>query len=115
LVAIVHLSPDALSDPTSIATLASLAAEEELVLVCVECMVVEGLLRRIRDALPRRQIVALLVYSDIQPHERGLIEELLEEGKVPLVLTFDDPTADRLTRWLWLEPDHSVALPAQAA
>jgi hypothetical protein len=114
LVAIVHLSPDALSDPTSMATLASLAAEEELVLVCVECMVVEGLLRRIRDALPRRQIVALLVYADIQPHERGLIEELLEEGRVPLVLTFDDP-ADRLARWLWLEPDHSVALPAQAA
>lgn len=115
MVAIVHLSPEALNDPPSVATLSALAAEEELVLVCADCVVVEGLLPKLRAALPRRQVVALLVYAEIQPHERGVIEELLEEGKVPLVLAFDCPSADRLTQWLWLEPDHSVALPAQAA
>jgi hypothetical protein len=120
VVAIVHLAPDALADPPSMATLNSLAAEEELVLVClelvrVESVIVGGLLPRMRQALPRRQIVALLVDGEMQPHERGLIDQLLEEGRVPLVLGLDRPHVDRLAQWSWLAPDYSVALPAHSA
>jgi hypothetical protein len=115
LVAIVHLAPDALTDPPSLATLRTLAAADELVLVCGDGTIMDGLLPRMRAELPRRQIVAMLVYGEIQHHEQALVEELLDEGKVPLILAFDSPLADRRADWSWLSPDRSVALPEQAA
>jgi len=93
----------------------SMAAEHELVLVCARILVQEGLVSRLRALLPRHQIVAMLMEPVLQHFERLLIEELLDEGKIPLILLADEAAAARLADWDWLEPDRCLALPARAA
>jgi hypothetical protein len=110
MLAIVHLSGAALTDRGSLATLAAVAAEHELVLVYATA-VTSQVLPALRAALPRRQIVGLLVSGEVTAHERRLVTELLDEGAVPLILTTDDPTTARLANWAWLAADASYVLP----
>src|SRR5689334_10770981 len=115
MLTLVHLLPAALADPASTTALSSLAATDELVLVCAGCSPIDGVMPALRRVLPRQHVVALLVDGEVQLHERRLIEELLDEGSVPLVFTTDEPDDTTLLNWAWLCADGSVALPAAVA
>jgi hypothetical protein len=43
--------------------------------------------------------VTLLVDGVPSHHERNLIDELLNVGQLPVVLTTGEPDADELSRW----------------
>jgi non-specific serine/threonine protein kinase len=109
---LVYLLPEALADPPSMAEVAVLAANDELVLVCVQYEPGRGFIPALRAAVGRQPVVALLIDGEVRIHERRLIGELLDEGKVPLILTVDDPVAARLANWMWLDADDILVLPA---
>ncbi len=113
MLAIIHLTDTALSDPRSMATLAAVAAVHELVLIC-PTRLAGRVLPVLRAALPRRRVVGLLVSGEVVAHERQLVADLLDEGTVPLILTGDDPAGIDLADWAWLEADTSYVLPDSA-
>jgi hypothetical protein len=107
----VDLSSDAVIDPSR---LAALAAEHELVLFCDQRVMTTGAIRQLRTVLPRHQIIAVLIEEEVSRHERELIVEMLEDGRLPMIIgtqarTGPAPSLD----WLWLGADmHLVATPA---
>jgi hypothetical protein len=107
---IIELSAAAIADPISLRTLETMAAVEELVFVCPHDAVAGTVVPALRRALPRCQIVALLVDDGVSPCERELVKDLLEEGRVPLILTTQDPSAELA----WLDADVRIALPDPA-
>jgi RecG-like helicase len=111
MLALVHLSPEALADAASLATLTSMAAEHEIVMVATRPVDAGQLVRGLRAALPRRQLVALLVDGSVVNHERRLIEELLDEGSIPLVIGLDHASILAPDEWTWLKPDRTMGLP----
>lgn len=105
---IVELSEDAFSDPPSLARLAAIAAEYELLLICPQHATGGDALPTLRRALPRHQVIALLVDDDVALYERELVHELLEGGRVPLLVTRRDPPVEAAS---WVEADARLALP----
>ena len=108
---LVDFPADAIIDPPRLATL---AAEHELVLFCAHEVMTTGAIRQLRTVLPRHQIVAVLIEDEVSPHERELIVEMVEDGKLPMIIstqaaTGPPPSLD----WLWLGADmHLVVAPA---
>lgn len=71
-----------------VAALTRLAAEVELVVVCGQAGAI-GLVRQLRAALPRHNVMALLTtfdQDDLDRCEVTLIEELLDDGGLPVVV-----------------------------
>jgi hypothetical protein len=114
VIAVIELFWEAFADPPSMTTLASLAAEHELVLVCTPGATADDAMRRLRRTLGRHQMVALQVDDGVAHHERELVMELLDEGKVPSILTPNAPAAQP-TDWHWLDVGATFALPDTAA
>ena len=108
---IVELSMEAFADPVSMTTVSALAAEHELILIGAHRAAIGDALPALRRALPRHEVVALLVDGGGAHHERAIVKELLDEGRVPVLLTTDDPTAASVA---WLGADARLALPALA-
>ena len=108
---LVDFSSDAVIDQSR---LAALAAEHELVLFCTQEVVTTAAIRQLRTVLPRHQIVALLVEDDVSRHERELVAEMLEDGKLPVIVSTRAATgAAPSMNWLWLGADmHLVLSPA---
>jgi hypothetical protein len=94
--------------------LIELAAEYELVLVCHDEKVAGALLRSLREKLPRREVVALLIDGDLSRRERDVTAELLNDGAVPLIITVGSHRSARLINWHWLGAHRVVALPSAA-
>jgi|tagenome__1003787_1003787.scaffolds.fasta_scaffold20905726_2 hypothetical protein len=111
MLALVQLSGAALTDPESLTALAELAADHQLVLVCGWCGPRMPVMRRLRDTLPGRRLVAVLVTGDVVAQERRLVEELLAEQTVPLILTVDDPAFAPPANWSWLPAGRVLTLP----
>jgi hypothetical protein len=125
MLVVVDLDGDALVDPGSVARLAELAARFELVLVCPALAVFDSALSRIRAVIPRHQVVGVLVDGEPSPAEREVVDDLLNGGVVPLIMTVGTSTVDayRLERWLqadlWLRlsdltPTHPPRVPTAA-
>jgi hypothetical protein len=110
VLAIVHLSNEALTDRRSMSTLAAVAAVHEMVLVCAADLA-GRVLPVLRATLPRHRVIGLVVSGEVVAHERQLVIDLLDEGTVPLILTDDDPAVTRLADWDWLGADTSYVLP----
>jgi hypothetical protein len=111
MLALVHLSGDALKQAQSLIALAHLAADYQLVLVCAHGAPPKPVLRRLRDVLPGRRLVAVLATGELGGQDRRLVEQLLSENTVPLIITADDTTAARLVNWFWLPTDRVITLP----
>jgi hypothetical protein len=112
MLVVVHWSPEARDHGPSLRLLATTVAEHEVVVVSSHRTADGGVVSGLRAALPRCQIVALLVDGDLPGYERDLVNELINEGKVPLIFTVGDPTSPELTSWL--SPDARIDLPAGA-
>ena len=96
---VVRLRPEMFTRPVSRARLAATAAVHELVLVGVlDVVPVEGM-SRLREVLAPRRMVVVLIDGGTPAWARAVIEELLNDGLIPVVLTGRDPPAD-LTSWL---------------
>ena len=108
---LVDFPADAAIDPPRLATL---AAEHELVLFCAHGVMTTGAIRQLRTVLPRHQIVALLIEDEVSRHERELVLEMLEDGKLPVIISAHSATGPVPSLdWLWLSPDmHLVLSPA---
>jgi hypothetical protein len=102
MVTVLEVTLDTLADPRSLAALRAAAAEQALVLACQYQAITDSLTARLREALPRHQIVALSLAS-MSPDERDLIEQVIGAGMVALVTIRDDRMAVRLTGWLEAE------------
>jgi len=111
MLAVLTVSPESLAYPSSSQTLRQLAADHELVLVCGRAEA-SGLLGAVRGLLPRHQVVGLLVDGEPLGHERTLIEEILNVGHLPVVLTTGEPGAVRISKWL--NADIGLVLTAEA-
>ena len=111
MLALVHLNADALVDPQSMALLTVLARRHRLVIVCARCGPAVEVISSLREIIPRRRFVAILVNGEIAVQERRLISELLDEGQIPLVLSMAAPPAARLVNWVWLRPGIILVLP----
>jgi hypothetical protein len=97
---VVRLRPEMFTQPACRARLAATAAVHELVLVGVHhSMPVDGI-ALLRQVLAPRRMITLLVDSVPPIIERALIEELLNDGVIPVVLTGCDPPPTALTSWL---------------
>ncbi len=55
---------------------------------------------QLRLALAPRRMVALLVDDHMPAAERAVIEELLNDGVIPVILTTCEPAPPALTSWL---------------
>ena len=110
MLVIVHWSLEAFQHQPSLRILGTTVAQHEVVMVCSHRAAEGGVVSGLRKALPRCQIVALLVDGDVPEHERELVDELMNEGKLPLVLTLGDPASPALTDWL--RADARIELPA---
>jgi hypothetical protein len=97
---VVRIRPAMFTQPASRARLAATAAVHELVLVGVHHLTPADGISRLRRMLAPRRMVALLVDGDIPAIERALIEELLNDGVIPLLLSGCDPPPAALTCWL---------------
>jgi hypothetical protein len=111
MLAVVRLRAHALDHPPSMRTLARMAAKHELVLVCGH-ETAARLVGALRLTLGQHPVVALLVDGDLMDYERNLLQDLLNNGTIPVILTIRDPAAVQLTGWL--DPDSDVALPINA-
>jgi hypothetical protein len=111
MLVLVDFPADAVIDPPR---LAALAAEHELVLFCAQGVMTTGAIRRLRTVLPRHRIVAVLVEDEVSRHERELILEMVEDGKLPMIVSARAATgAGPSLDWLWLGADmHLVVSPA---
>ncbi len=110
---LVDFPADAVIDPCRLATL---VAEHELVLLCAQEVMATGAIRQLRTLLPRHQIVTLLIEDEVSRHERELVLEMLQDGKLPVIIR-THASADRAPSldWLWLGADmHLVVSPAQS-
>jgi hypothetical protein len=112
MLALIHLSLDALTDRDSLATLSALALRHDLILVCRRHFPAHPVTVNLRAALPGRRIMAMLVDGEPVGDVRRLVEESLREGAIPLLLTRDEPSATRLVNSFWLTPDRVLVLPA---
>ena len=76
-----------------------------------------GAIRQLRTVLPRHQIVAVLVEDEVSRHERELIVEMVDDGKLPMIISTRAATgAARSLDWLWLGADmHLVVSPAPSS
>lgn len=99
MLAVLTVPPQSLEHPPSSQRLTKMAAAHELVLVC-DHGAAPCLIRAVRILLPRHRLVAVLVDPGLLCHEHDLLEEILNEGNLPVVITTGDLTAVQLSAWL---------------
>jgi len=97
---IVHLSSGTFYSPDGLTDLNSTAAVDELVLVGARHLMDEGRLAVLRQALAPRRMIALLIDDHVPAAERAVVDELLNDGIIPVILTDGDPLVAALTSWL---------------
>jgi hypothetical protein len=86
-IVIVQLHHAAFTDSTALAGLAAMSATDEMVLIGSHHVMPEGRVSRLRQAIAPRHLVALLVDDHVPAIERALIEDLLNDGAIPVILT----------------------------
>jgi hypothetical protein len=111
MLALIHLNADALADPQSMALVTVMARRHRLVVVCARCGPPMDVITSLREIIPPKRVVAILVNGEVAVQERRLISELLDEGQIPLVLSMAAPSAARLVNWVWLRPAVVLVLP----
>ena len=104
MLAVLTISTQSLAQPPSSPTLTTMAADHELVLVC-DYDTAPSLIRAIRTLLPRHRLVALLIDPDLLRHEHDLLEEILNDGHLPVILTTGEPSVVQLSQWLNAQTD----------
>ena len=109
MLAVLRVSPQVLAYPQSSRALATMAAGHELVLIC-DYDTAPGLVRAVRLLLPRHRVVALLVDSGLLCHEHDLLEQILNDGHIPVVLTTGEPTVGQLSAWLHADGDRVLTV-----
>jgi hypothetical protein len=102
MIAILNVTLASVADPSSLTALREAAATHPLVLVCDQDAIADGVMAKLRPALPAYKIVALSLAS-LSPDERELIEHVLVAGMIPLIMVQDVRLAVRLTSWLSAE------------
>ncbi len=108
MLVLIDFSSDPVIDPSR---LAALAAEHELVLFCTQEVMTTGAIRRLRTAVPRHQIVTLLIEDEVSRHERELVAEMLEDGRLPVIVSTQAGTGPAPSLdWHWLGADMHVVL-----
>jgi RNA-binding protein YhbY len=114
MLVLVDFSGDAAIDPSG---LAALAAEHELVLFCAHEAMTTSVIRHLRAVLPRHQIVTLLIADEVSRHERELVLEIIEDGRLPVIVSTHAATGPALSLdWFWLGADmHLVVSPAPSS
>jgi len=100
---IVHLQAEMFHPGTRLAVLSEAAALHELVLISTHHLMVGGRFAVLRRALAPRRLVAVLVADEWPPVERTFVDELLNDGVIPVIVPLGDgPTAALMS---WLESD----------
>ena len=113
MLVVAHFSVDALAYPD---WLVALAAEHELVLLCREDVISSGAIGHLRTLLPRHQIIVLLVEREVSLSERQLLEEILNDGRLPVIISAHGATDPaRSSDWRWLRADMHVVLSGRVA
>ena len=97
---IAHIHIAMFNSATHLAALTETAALNELVLVSAHHLLVGGRLEVVRQALAPRRLVALLVAGDLPPIERTFVDELLNDGVIPLIVPLGDGPTAALMSWL---------------
>jgi hypothetical protein len=83
---IVNLDMGMFSSQAHLTALTEMAARHELVLLGTSQLMVGGRLAVLRQALAPRRMVALLVGDHLPSIERALLDELLNDGVIPVVV-----------------------------
>jgi hypothetical protein len=100
---IVHIQAGLFQPETRLAALSETAALHELVLISAHHLMVGGRFAVLRRALAPRRLVAVLVADDLPPIERTFVDELLNDGVIPVIVPIGEgPTAALMS---WLEDD----------
>jgi hypothetical protein len=97
--AMLTVSSESLTHPPSLQKLRRMAADHELVLVCGQDSAAT-LVGVVRTLLPRHRVVAMLIDSELFPHERDLLDEILNDGHLPVICTVGDPNSLGLKQWM---------------
>jgi hypothetical protein len=97
---VVQLRHEMFTQPASQARLAATAAIHEVVLVGLRHVLPVDGMSRLRGVLAPRSMIVLLVEGDMTPIERALVEELLNDGIIPVVLSGCGVPSGALTGWL---------------
>ena len=97
---IVHISMGTGNLETPLAALTETAALHELVLISDHHLMIDGRLAHLHRALTPRRLVALLIADDLRPIEQRFVDELLNDGVVPLIVLLGDGPTAALTSWL---------------
>jgi hypothetical protein len=100
MLAIVCLSMKVFSQPASLAKLARMAREYELVLVCPHHAAAPGFVSGLRNGVSGHVVIAVLVDGVAHKQERELVDVILHEGNIPLIVTTRDPAASGAMDWL---------------
>jgi RNA-binding protein YhbY len=102
MISVLNATLAAAADPPSLAKLRAAAATHPLVLICDHDAIADGVVAKLRQALPAHRIVALTVAS-MSPDARELIQQVLAADMIPLIMIQDVRLAVRLTSWLSAE------------
>jgi hypothetical protein len=110
---IVHVNLGMFDRPDRLAALTDVAALYELVLIGACHLMVNGRLTVLRQTLAPRRMAALIIDDDLSGIERTLVEDLLNDGVIPLLVAVgDQPTSPSMA---WLEDDKPPAAGADHA
>lgn len=102
------------SNQVALSALAELAARHEVVLICDHGAVINGLLPALRNALPRRQLLALIIDGHARYQECEVIKQALKDGRIPIIVTID-AAGDQPIDWQWIGADGTLRLAAVPA
>ena len=97
---IVHIQAGLFHSETRLAALTETAALHELVLISAHHLIIGGRLAVLRHALAPRRLIALLVADELPPIERTVVDELLNDGVIPVIVPLGDGPAAALMSWL---------------
>jgi hypothetical protein len=87
---IMHLYLGMFKPQAHLAALTKTAARYELVLISTHDLMTNGRLTVLRQALAPRRMVALLIDDDLPRIERALVDDLLNDGIIPVIVTAGD-------------------------
>ncbi|MDT5043165.1 MAG: hypothetical protein QOE51_4150 [Actinoplanes sp.] len=87
---VMHLYMGMFNPQNHLAALTTTAARDELVLIGTHRLMADGRLTVLRQALAPRRMVALLIDDDLPRIERALVDDLLNDGIIPVIVTVGD-------------------------
>jgi hypothetical protein len=97
---IVHIHMGMFRPKNHLAALTETAARHELVLIGSHHLMADGRLALLRQALAPRRMVALLIDDHLPPIERILVDDLLNDGVIPVIVAVGDAPTVALISWL---------------